>query len=71
MYNLYSILKTSEYDVLLVRQLHPVSPAFLPSRRWFEPHLLHRSLTFYTDLTKWPDGLTGRPGMVGRPKCRA
>jgi hypothetical protein len=31
MYNLYSILKTSEHDVLLVRQLHPVSPALLPS----------------------------------------
>jgi hypothetical protein len=27
-------------------------------------------LTFYTDLTKWPDGLTGRPGTVSRPTCR-
>jgi hypothetical protein len=31
MYNLYLILKTSEHDVLLVRRLHPVSPALLPS----------------------------------------
>jgi hypothetical protein len=23
------------------------------------PHLLHRFLTFYTDLIKWVDGLTG------------
>jgi hypothetical protein len=30
MYNLYSILKTPDYDVLLVRQLHPVYPALLP-----------------------------------------
>jgi hypothetical protein len=35
-YNLYSILKTFEHDVLLVRQLHPVSPALLLSiRGWF------------------------------------
>jgi hypothetical protein len=27
MYNLYSTLKTPEHDVLLVRRLHPVSPA--------------------------------------------
>jgi hypothetical protein len=27
MYNLYSIIKTPEHDVLLVRRLHPVSPA--------------------------------------------
>jgi hypothetical protein len=42
MYNLYSILKTPEYDVLLVRQLYLVSPALLASGRGFEPHLLHR-----------------------------
>jgi hypothetical protein len=42
MYNLYLILKTPEYDVLLVRKLHPVSPALLPSGRGFEPHILHR-----------------------------
>jgi hypothetical protein len=43
-----------------------VSPALIPSRRVFEPHLLHRFLTFYADLTKWPEGLTGRcvvPGL--------
>jgi hypothetical protein len=28
-------------------------------------------LTFYDDLTKWSDGLTGRPGMVSRPTCHA
>jgi hypothetical protein len=27
-------------------------------------------LTFYTDLTKWLDWLTGRPGTVSRPTCR-
>jgi hypothetical protein len=29
MYNLYSILKTPEHDVLVVRQLHPMSPTIL------------------------------------------
>jgi hypothetical protein len=37
MYNLYSILQTPDHDVLLVRQLHPVSPALLPLGRGFEP----------------------------------
>jgi hypothetical protein len=27
-------------------------------------------LTFYADLTKWSDGLTGWPGMVSRPEMR-
>jgi hypothetical protein len=31
MYNLYSILKTLDHDVLLVRRLHLVSYALLPS----------------------------------------
>jgi hypothetical protein len=39
MYNLYSILKTLNHDFLLVRRLHPVSPALLPSGRGFEPYL--------------------------------
>jgi hypothetical protein len=39
-------------------------------RAWFEPHLLHRCLTFYA-ITKWPDGLTGWRGTVTRPACRA
>jgi hypothetical protein len=30
MYSLYPILKTSEYDVLLVRRLYLVSPALIP-----------------------------------------
>jgi hypothetical protein len=30
MHNLYSILKIPDDDVLLVRQLHSVSPALLP-----------------------------------------
>jgi hypothetical protein len=42
MYNVYSILKTPDHDVLLVRWLHLVSPALLPSGRGFEPHLMHR-----------------------------
>ena len=67
-YNLYSILKTSEHDVLLVRQLHTVSPALLPLGHGFEPDLLHRFLTFYADLIKWADGLTGQPDTVSRPE---
>jgi hypothetical protein len=58
-YNLYSILKTSEYDVLLVRQLYLVSFALLPSEHGFKPQLPHCFLTFYADLIKWADGLTG------------
>jgi hypothetical protein len=42
MYHLYSILKTPEHDVLLVRRLHPLSLCFLPSGCGFKPHLLHR-----------------------------
>jgi hypothetical protein len=34
-YNLYSILETSEHDVLLVRQLYLVFPVLLPSRHGF------------------------------------
>jgi hypothetical protein len=41
MYNLYSILKTPEHGVLLVRRLHPVSLALLLLGRWFES-------TYYT-----------------------
>jgi hypothetical protein len=37
MYNLYSILKTHEHNVLLVNQLHLVSPALLPTGRGFDP----------------------------------
>jgi hypothetical protein len=65
-YNLYSILKISEHDVLLVRQLHLVSFILLPSGYRFEPHLLHCFLTFYVDLIKWADELTGWPGIVSR-----
>jgi hypothetical protein len=43
MYNLYSILKTLEHGVILVKRLHPLSPALLSLLgRRFEPHLLHR-----------------------------
>jgi hypothetical protein len=42
MYISYSILKTPEHDVLMVRRLHPMSSALLPSGRGFEPHILHR-----------------------------
>jgi hypothetical protein len=65
--NLYLILKTFEHDVLLVRQLHLVSPALLPSGHVFESHLLLCFLTFYADLIKCADGLTGWPGTVSRP----
>jgi hypothetical protein len=68
--NLYYILKTPEHDVLLIRRLHPVSPALLPLERGFEPRVLHRFLIFYANLTKWPDGLTGQPDMVSRLELR-
>jgi hypothetical protein len=50
MYNLYSILKTTEHDVLLVRQLHPVSFALLPTGCGFKPYLL---LCFYSILRRF------------------
>jgi hypothetical protein len=37
MYNLYSLLKTPKHDVLLVRRLHPMSAALLPSGCGFKP----------------------------------
>jgi hypothetical protein len=55
----------------MVKHLHPVSPALLPSVHGFEPHFLHRFLTFYADLIKWADGLTGWPDTVSKPACRA
>jgi hypothetical protein len=67
MYKLYSIIKTHEHDVLLVRWLQLVSPTLLPSERGFKPHLLHHFLIFYADLTKWPDELMGWLGTVNRP----
>jgi hypothetical protein len=42
MYNLYSILKTLEHDVLLVRRLRPVSSALLPSERTCRPSTVSR-----------------------------
>jgi hypothetical protein len=41
-----------------------VSRALLSLGCVFEPHLLHRFLTFYADLTKWSDGLTAQPDTV-------
>ena len=66
-YILYSILKTSEHDVLLIIQLYLVSPALFLSGHGFKPHLLHRFLTFYADLIKWTDELTSWPDTVSRP----
>jgi hypothetical protein len=51
----------------MIRQLHPVSPALLQLEHGFEPHLLHRFLTFYADLIKWANGLMGWPDTVSRP----
>jgi hypothetical protein len=59
-------IKKFEHDVLLVKQLHLVSPALL-SGHGFELPSLHYFLTFYADLIKWADGLTGWPGTVSRP----
>jgi hypothetical protein len=50
MYNLYSILKTPDHDVLLVRRLHSVSPALLLSRRGFEPHHVEVGCAEGTDV---------------------
>jgi hypothetical protein len=33
-------------------------------RAWVRTHLLHNFLTFYADLIKWADGLTGWPDMT-------
>jgi hypothetical protein len=41
MYNLYSILKIIDRDVLLVRRLNIVSLALLPSGLGFKPYPLH------------------------------
>jgi hypothetical protein len=41
------------------------------SRHGFEPHLLHRFLTFYADLIKWVDGLTDWSDTASRPAWRA
>jgi hypothetical protein len=41
----------------------------LPVGCGFEPHLLYHFLTFYADLTKWPEGLTDRPSTVSRQAC--
>jgi hypothetical protein len=65
-YNLYFILKTFDDDVLLVKQLHLVSLILLPSGYEFKPHLMHNFLTFYADLIKWADGLTGWPDTINR-----
>jgi hypothetical protein len=43
MYNLYSILKTPEHDILLFRRLHPVSLALLLLGCGFEQHLLQQT----------------------------
>jgi hypothetical protein len=43
----------------------------LPSGHGFEPYLPHRFLTFYADLIKWIDGLTGWPDTVSRSAWRA
>jgi hypothetical protein len=71
MYKLYSILKTHEHDVQLVRRFHLVSSALLPSGCGFEHDLLHHFLTFYANLTKWPDRLTGWSGTISTPASRA
>jgi hypothetical protein len=53
MYNLYSILKTLDHDVLLVRRLHSVSLFLLPSGLGSKPTSSTTFLTFYANLTKW------------------
>jgi hypothetical protein len=68
-YNLYSILKISEHDVLLVRQFHPVSLTFFYQSMDLNPHLSHYFfLTFYVDLIKWavrPNGLARHSQQAG------
>jgi hypothetical protein len=65
-YNLYSILKTSQHNVLLVRQLHPVSPHFFQQGMGSNPTFSCTVfLIFYADLIKWTNGLTGRHDVPG------
>jgi hypothetical protein len=64
-------IEKPEHDVLLIRWLHPMSSALLPTGRGLEPHLLHHFLTFYADLIKWTDDLMGWPDTVSRPACCA
>jgi hypothetical protein len=55
------ILKILDHNVLLVRQLHSVFLALLPSPGLdSNPISCTIFLTFYANLTKWPDWLTGR-----------
>jgi hypothetical protein len=44
-----------------------LSPILLPSGHEFVSHLLHCFLTFYTDLIKWADRLTGWSDTISRP----
>jgi hypothetical protein len=48
MYNLYSILKIIDHDVLLVRRLHLVSSTLLSLGLRFKPHLLHHFFKYFT-----------------------
>jgi hypothetical protein len=62
-YDLYSILKTFEHDILLVRQLYLVSPALLLSVHGFEPQLLHCfGRHDVTGPELWPAGVWPMPG---------
>jgi hypothetical protein len=70
MYNLYSILKTHEHDALLIRRVDLVFPTLLCIRAWVRTLPLAPFLTFYADLTKWSEGLTGQHGTVIRSACR-
>jgi hypothetical protein len=62
MYNLYSILKILEYDVLLVRWFHLVPLALLPLLGCgFKPHLLHcffQNFTQFNQMARQANGPT-------------
>jgi hypothetical protein len=50
MYNLYSLLKTPEHDVLLVIRLHLVSLAIFPLGRVFNPTSYTRTIVETCEL---------------------
>jgi hypothetical protein len=58
MYNLYSILKTTEHDVLVIRRLHPV---YLAIRAWVRTPSPAPLFNILRRFNQMPRRLTGRP----------
>jgi hypothetical protein len=60
-YNLYSILKTFEHDVSLVRQLHPVSSVHLLFGHMFKATTVMQAVLLCKRATKPSDPLDRDP----------